>query len=108
MRFVIYTLNGCKVCEQRESLHNNIAKLLEEMGIETLGITYGQINGTNYYPFDEHDKLCRKPGDPSNYVAPVYILEDENNVAKLADLAQYPGADQYVDYVDTVAEQLSQ
>lgn len=106
MRFIIYTLNGCKACQEREDIHNQIAMMLEGMGVETLGITYGHVNGSNYYPYEEHDKLCRKPGDASNYTAPVYILEDESNVVKLPDLSQYPQPRQYADYIGSVVQQL--
>jgi hypothetical protein len=108
MRFVIYTLNNCKVCTQRDELHNAISEGLRQMGVETLGIMYGQVNGNNYYPYPEHDTLCRKNGAGSNYVAPVYILEDDNNVIKMPDPAQYQGAEGYVNYVDSVLQQLSE
>ena len=108
MRFFIYKLNGCSVCMQREGAHNDIATLLERVGIETIGVNYGHIDGKDYYPFPQHDNLCRKPSDASNYVAPVYILEDDKNTVKMPDIAQYPNANDYAQYVMSIASQLQE
>jgi hypothetical protein len=106
MKFIIYTLNGCRECIQREDIHNDIAELLDEMGVSTVGIKYGQVDGVNYYPLEEHDKLCRKTDDSSKYVAPVYIFEDDENVIKMPDVSQYPTASTYSAYVGSVMQQL--
>lgn len=108
MRFFIYKLNGCKVCTQREDSHSSIANLLEGVGIETIGVTYGHVDGQDYYPYTQHDRYCRNPNNASNYVAPVYILEDDNNIVKMADISGYTNANEYAQYVVGIARQLSQ
>lgn len=70
---------------------------------------YGEIDGKRYEPYDEHDSLCRKPGNPMAYTAPVYILEEENEITvKLADMSQYRTVDKYVEYINSILEQIEE
>lgn len=108
MALVIYMLHKCKVCMQREEIHEEISSILRTMGIDTLGIHFGQMDNGNYYPLSRHDSLCRKQGDNSVYVAPNYIYEDGNNIVKLPDISAYPSAQAYAQYVLSVAQQLQQ
>lgn len=98
MKFIIYTLSGCKTCMIRQQFHNEIADMLSQANIDTTGITYGMINNERYEPFPEHDALCRKP-DQSSYVAPVYILEDDSATVKLEDPSKFKDSVDYSNYV---------
>lgn len=102
MRLVIYTLQGCKVCSSRQGLHNQLASLLDSLGIEQLGILIGQVNGRSYLPMPDHDALCRKPNDPTKYIAPIYILEDDDVVIKLDDISSHKTLTDYVKYIEQV------
>jgi hypothetical protein len=76
------------------------------MGIEVMGVIYGEINGERYEPYPEHDHLCRKKDNPMAYTAPVYIIDDGDNVVKLADMGDYKTVDKYVEYIDNVISQI--
>lgn len=106
MKLIIYTLQGCKICTVRQKFHNDLAEILKDMGIETLGILYGMINGKRYEPFSQHDHLCRKPDNMANYMAPVYILESDDAVVKLEDFGQYKNTEAYADYIQSVIDKI--
>ena len=99
MQLIIYTLSNCKVCKDRQNYHNEVCESLQEMGINTQGIMFGHVNGKTYLPMEAHDKVCRKANDSSKYAAPVYILEDDQNMVKLADFSAYKTPENYVEYI---------
>ncbi len=99
MRLVIYTLQGCKVCSGRQELHNQLAELMNSLDIEQVGILIGQVNGRSYVPLADHDTLCRKPGDATKYIAPIYILETDDTVIKLDDMGSHKSLQDYVTYI---------
>lgn len=98
-KLYIYTLNGCKVCTDRQSKHNQLSSILTNNGVETIGIKYGLIDGVRYEPYEDHDQLCRKIDDPTKYVAPVYILSINDILIKLEDPGSYRSMSQYGNYV---------
>lgn len=106
MRFFIYELNQCKICLQREPLHEQLASLLKSVGIPTIVVTIGNVDGDNYYPLSEHDTYCRKPNNAASYVAPVYILETNESVVKMPDISAYASMKDYAQYVMSVLQQL--
>lgn len=106
MQLIIYTLNHCKICESRQQVHNLMHQMLESQGIDMMEIMYGNINGERIEPYPEHDQLCRKPDNQMSYTAPVYLLQDGENCAKLADMLDYRTVDKYVNYVLQIADQL--
>lgn len=106
MRFIIYLLNGCQLCDERAELHNELANMLQSIGVETVGVIYGNVSGENYYPLDEHDGLCRKEGDPYKYAAPSYILEVGDVTLKLPDVGNYDTPHSYVNYISHVLQRL--
>lgn len=108
MKLIIYTLPNCKVCEYRVPMHNAICDALKELGIDTLCIQFGTIDGATYLPLEEHDSLCRKPEDPMKYTAPVYIYEDDNNRAKLADPKVFETPENYVEHIKQVVSNLNE
>lgn len=75
---------------------------MESMGIEQLGILIGRVNGQSYVPLPDHDSLCRKAGDATKYIAPIYILETDDTVVKLDDLGGYKSLQDYVSYIESV------
>lgn len=93
MSLIIYTLSNCKVCQQRQRLHNQVHQSLKNRGIELYGEMFGNVTidgkSETRLPYEEHDQLCRKEGDPSKYTAPVYILEVDDAIAKIKNIAEF-------------------
>lgn len=100
MKLFVYTLQGCKTCIKRQSLHNTLHDYLRELGVEQIGVRYGMIDGSRYEPLEQHDQLCRKPEDPSKYLAPCYILECGDVILKLEDIGNFQGVDDYISYLN--------
>jgi hypothetical protein len=119
MSLFIYTLSNCKVCTQRQRLHNAIKAQLQDIGVNVEGIMFGNVNGQTYLPRDEHNNLCFKETDASKYAAPVYILEDGDMIAKVKNVAEFANltpdvlasdakcnkvAEMYADYIMQILE----
>lgn len=93
MSLIIYTLSNCKVCQQRQRLHNHVHQSLAKRNIELYGEMFGNITidgkSETRLPHEEHDQLCRKEGDATKYTAPVYILEVDDTIAKIKNISEF-------------------
>lgn len=109
MKFIIYSLHGCKSCKDRQEFHNIIADKLAECDIVTEGITYGLIDNMTYHPRDEHDDLCRKKSNNGQmaYYSPVYILEHDTAIVKLPDPSTVSNSNEYIERVIDIAENIA-
>lgn len=99
MKLYIYRLEGCKTCTKRQPLHNKLASYMKSMGVEVIGVRFGNINGERVTPLPEHDQLCRKELDATKYQAPIYIIDDGDSIVKLPDMGTYSSVEGYVDAV---------
>jgi hypothetical protein len=107
--FVIYTMHNCERCREREPMCDMIVSLLHEAGIRTTEVVYGNVDGDTYYPLPQHDQICRNPERADKYIAPVYLLEIEDDgqsvCVKLPDVAKYSSPESYVHYIHHVLNQ---
>lgn len=107
MKLIVYVMNGCATCSQREEAHYDLSERLFDQGVEFEAIVFGKVGDETYFPHEQHDDLCRKPGDPMKYISPVYILETDTSIVKLQDMGKYGDTQQYADYVFGVLNQYS-
>lgn len=105
MKLYIYMMPNCKTCQSRSDYHELLSRTLLDMGIESVAVEVGEIDGKMYLPFEQHDSLCRKKDNPMAYSTPSYIIDVDDAAAKLADPSMYSDSNAYAQYIlDTVKQ----